>query len=104
MNCFRIPKQTYQDLNKLQRDFFWGKNLENPRGYYPKAWTTVCKLKDMGGLGFMNMELFNSSMITKIGWRLEQDKDSLWYQLMDAKYLLGRNVLNMDTNAKTGES
>ncbi|XP_026399311.1 uncharacterized protein LOC113295170 [Papaver somniferum] len=104
MNCFRIPKQICQDMNKLQRDFFWGKNLYNPTGYYPKAWTTICKPKDIGGLGFMNMELFNSAMITKIGWRLEQDKDSLWYQLMDAKYLLGRNVLNMDTKAKDGES
>ncbi|XP_026419802.1 uncharacterized protein LOC113315758 [Papaver somniferum] len=104
MNCFRIPKQTCQDLNKLQRDFFRGKNLENPRGYYPKAWTTICKPKDMGGLGFMNMELFNSFMITKIGWRLEQEKDFLWYKIMDAKYLLGRNVLNMDTKAKPGDS
>ncbi|XP_026400034.1 uncharacterized protein LOC113295920 [Papaver somniferum] len=100
----KIPKQTCQDMNKLQRDFFWGKNLENPTGYYPKAWTAICKPKELGGLGFMNMELFNSVMITKIGWRLEQDKDSLWYQLMDAKYLLGRNVLSMNTKAKDGDS
>ncbi|XP_026458491.1 uncharacterized protein LOC113359006 [Papaver somniferum] len=104
MNCFRIPKKTCQDMNKLQRDFFWGKNLENPTGYYPKAWTVICKPKELGGLGFMNMVLFNSAMITKIGWRLEQDKDSLWYQLMDAKYLLGRNVLSMNTKAKDGDS
>ncbi|XP_026384521.1 uncharacterized protein LOC113280088 [Papaver somniferum] len=104
MNCFRIPKKICQDKNKLQRDFFWGKKLENPTGYYPKAWTAICKPKDIGGLGFMNMKLFNSAMITKIGWRMEQDKDSLWYQLMDAKYVLGRNVLNMDTKAKDGDS
>ncbi|XP_026384551.1 uncharacterized protein LOC113280112 [Papaver somniferum] len=104
MNCFRIPKQTFQDMNNLQRDFFWGKNLEHHTGFYPKAWTAICKPKDLGGLGFMNMELFNSSMITKIGWRLEQDKDSLWYKLMNAKYLLGRNVLNMNTKAKDGDS
>ncbi|XP_026420299.1 uncharacterized protein LOC113316302 [Papaver somniferum] len=104
MNCFRIPKQTCQNMNKVQRDFFWGKNLENPTGYYPKAWTDICKPKDLGGLGFMNMELFNSAMITKIGWRLDQDKDSLWYKLMDAKYLFGRNVLSMNTKAKDGDS
>ncbi|XP_026398886.1 uncharacterized protein LOC113294725 [Papaver somniferum] len=104
MNCFRIPKKTCQDMNNLQIDFFWGKNLEHPTGFYPKAWTTICKPKDLGGLGFMNMELFNSAMITKIGWRLEQDKDSLWYKLIDSKYLLGRNVLNMNTKAKDGDS
>ncbi|XP_026439718.1 uncharacterized protein LOC113338531 [Papaver somniferum] len=100
MNCFKVPKKTCKDINKLQRDFFWGKNIENPTGYYPKAWTSVCKPIELGGLRFMNMELFNSSMITKIGWRLEQDKYPLWYKLMDAKYLLGRNVLNMDTKSK----
>ncbi|XP_026378414.1 uncharacterized protein LOC113272831 [Papaver somniferum] len=97
MNCFKVPKKTCKDLDKLQRDFFWGENIENPTGYYPKAWTSVCKQKELGGLGFMNLELLNSSMITKIGWRLEQDKYSMWYKLMDAKYLIGRNVLNMDT-------
>ncbi|XP_026437505.1 uncharacterized protein LOC113335702 [Papaver somniferum] len=100
----KIPKKTCQDMNKLQRDFFWGKNLENPKGYYPKAWTTICKPKELGGIGFMNMELFNSAMVTKVGCRLEQDKDSLWYQLMDAKYLLGINVLSMNTKAKDGDS
>ncbi|XP_026378732.1 uncharacterized protein LOC113273187 [Papaver somniferum] len=104
MNCFRIPKQTFQDLNKLQRYFFWGKNLENPTGYYPKAWTAIYKPKELSGLGFINMELFNRSMIIEIGWRLEQDKDSLWYQLMDSKYLMGGNILNMDTKAKYGNS
>ncbi|XP_026451554.1 uncharacterized protein LOC113351853 [Papaver somniferum] len=104
MDCFKLPKQTRKDLNKLQRDFFWGKSLKNPKGYYPKVWTAVCKPKDMGGLGFKNMELFNSAMITKIGWRLERDKDSLWYQLMDAKHLIGRNVLNMDTKSKDDDS
>ncbi|XP_026378357.1 uncharacterized protein LOC113272774 [Papaver somniferum] len=40
MNCFKVPKKTCKDINNLQRDFFWGKNIENPSGYYPKAWTT----------------------------------------------------------------
>ncbi|XP_026440547.1 uncharacterized protein LOC113339503 [Papaver somniferum] len=104
MNRFKVQKKTCKDINNLQRDFFWGKNIENPTGYYPKAWTAVCKPKEPGGLAFMNMELFNSSMIKKIGWRLEKDQDSMWYKLMDAKYLLGRNVLNMDTKAKNGDS
>ncbi|XP_026459459.1 uncharacterized protein LOC113360132 [Papaver somniferum] len=33
-----------------------------------------------------------------------EDKDSLWYKLMDAKYLLGRNVLSMNTKSKDGDS
>ncbi|XP_026419493.1 uncharacterized protein LOC113315432 [Papaver somniferum] len=104
MNCFKVPKKTCKDINNLQRDFFWSKNIENPFCYYPKAWTAVCKPKALGGLGFMNMELFNNSMITKIVWRLEQDKDSLRYKLMDARYLIGRNVLSMNTKAKDGDS
>ncbi|XP_026416522.1 uncharacterized protein LOC113311954 [Papaver somniferum] len=41
MNCFIIPKKTCQHMNKLQRDFFWGKNLENPTDYYPKAYSHI---------------------------------------------------------------
>lgn len=72
--------------------------------YYPKDWTSVCKIKDPGGMGFMNMKHFNSVVITKIGWRLEKHKDSLWYKISDAKYLLGINVLNMDTKPKLIDS
>lgn len=38
--------------------------------------------KDMGGLGFRDLWVFNKAMLTKTEWRLHDNLTSLWAQVM----------------------
>ncbi|KAH7536620.1 hypothetical protein FEM48_Zijuj03G0004000 [Ziziphus jujuba var. spinosa] len=52
-----------------------------------KAWKDLYKPKEMGALGFRRFKDLNMALITKLGWKLACEEDSLWIKLMKAKYL-----------------
>lgn len=56
MNYFKIPKKISKTLYNLQRDYWWGKdengkNTNGKKGIYLKAWESMCKSLEDGGLG-----------------------------------------------------
>lgn len=63
-----IPKSTCKDINKMQRDFWWGKE-EGKGKIYLKSWSTFQKAKDNEGLGIKEMEAVNNALKAKLGWR-----------------------------------
>ncbi|XP_026396097.1 uncharacterized protein LOC113290728 [Papaver somniferum] len=104
MSTFKIPKTTIEEMNKIQRNFFWGKEEGKSKGIYPKAWIVVCKSKEEGGLGLMNLEKFNDAIITNMGWRMLQQPDSLGTQIMQAKYFSEDDIMHISTNPKPTDS
>jgi hypothetical protein len=47
------------------------------RKYHLVNWETVCTPKDLGGLGVLNLELMNISLLCKWLWKLENE-EGLW--------------------------
>jgi hypothetical protein len=45
----------------------------------------ICRLKEIGGLGFLNTKKMNMALLLKWVWRLYQDEDS-WAKIIRAKY------------------
>lgn len=42
--------------------------------------------KDMRGMGFRDLTDFNTAMLTKTSWRLQNESDSVWSQIMKGLY------------------
>jgi hypothetical protein len=62
-------------------------------------WATVCKPKELGGLGILNTKLMNIALMLKWVWKLYQNDEGLWADLIRAKYLRGRDLFSKETSA-----
>ena len=68
LSLFRTPKIVARRLEKLQRDFLWGRgNME--RKAHLVNWEMVCAGKEKGGLGLRKLVLLNKALLGK--WVLE---------------------------------
>jgi hypothetical protein len=50
-------------------------------------WATVCRPKEVGGLGILNTKTMNIALMLRWIWRLYQNEEGLWVDLLKAKYL-----------------
>jgi hypothetical protein len=55
-------------------------------------WTTVCKPKEDGGLGVLNTRHMNTALMMKWIWKLYQNAQGLWADLIRDKYLGDRDL------------
>jgi len=62
MQCFQLPKDTNRQIDKISRDFFWKKSIEN-KGLRMIAWDKICRQKTAGGLGFRKIDVINSTFL-----------------------------------------
>ena len=55
------------------------------------AWEKVCRPRNEGGLGLINMHIWNRAAITKLCWDLANKEDKLWIRWMHTYYLKGQS-------------
>ncbi|RVW56699.1 putative ribonuclease H protein [Vitis vinifera] len=85
MSIFRMPKIVARRLEKVQRDFLWGRgNLEGK--IHLVNWEVVCTDKEKGGLDLRKLAMLNKALLGKWIWRYACDKDNLWKQVITVKY------------------
>ena len=65
MSCFKLPMGLIQDIEKLIRKFWWGQRGDQRKIHW-KDWATLCKPKNLGGMGFKDLEKFNEVMLAKV--------------------------------------
>lgn len=61
-----------------------------------KCWDSICSPKACGGLGFRRMKDYNIALFPKLAWSIATNKDTLWVQLLKAKYLRWKSFLHDD--------
>lgn len=54
----------------------------------------MCNLKHEMGLSFQRFKDINYALLAKLGWKMAVDKESLWTNIMKAKYLKGKTFLS----------
>ena len=84
MSIFRMPKIVARRLEKVQRDFLWGGNLEGK--IHLVKWEVVCTEKNKGGLGLRKIAMLNKALLSKWIWRYACEKDNIWKQVITTKY------------------
>ena len=64
LSLFVIPKRVCARLEKIQRDFLWGRGaLENKP--HLVSWKIICVAKKDGGLGIRSLAAFNKALLGK---------------------------------------
>ncbi|BFG21667.1 hypothetical protein CerSpe_079410 [Prunus speciosa] len=85
MTCFKFPASLCKEINSVIARFWWA-NQEKDSGMHWKAWHTLCMSKMNGGLGFRDLQDFNLALLGKQCWRLIQNQNALWAQVLKARY------------------
>ncbi|XP_068475151.1 uncharacterized mitochondrial protein AtMg00310-like [Phaseolus vulgaris] len=87
----RLPTGVARKLIKLQRDFLWGWGADGRKIAWA-SWNLVCKLREFGGLGIIDLRLFNLALLGKWIWRLGSVEVGLWKDIIFSKYGGWRNL------------
>lgn len=85
MSTIALPKATLDGLDRISRSFLWGSSTEKKKQHL-LAWNKICCTKQEGGLGLRSSRSMNTALLAKIGWRLLQDKSSIWARVLRHKY------------------
>ncbi|XP_010451645.1 PREDICTED: uncharacterized protein LOC104733795 [Camelina sativa] len=93
MSCFRLPKTITSKLTSVVANFWWSTNGQTG-GMHWLAWEKLCVSKQLGGLGFRNVDDFNSALLAKQLWRLIDAPDSLFARVFKSRYY--RNTHPLD--------
>jgi hypothetical protein len=79
--CFDITKEMCDQISSMIGRFWWS-NQEKDNKMHWLRWEILTKPKGEGGLGFREIRIFNLAMLAKQGWRLIQNPDSLFAQVL----------------------
>ncbi|XP_057419184.1 uncharacterized mitochondrial protein AtMg00310-like [Lotus japonicus] len=92
MSCFRLPVGVCQKMETMCAKFWWGQR-ENERKIHWNSWRNLCKPKSQGGLGFRNIEDFNTALLGKQYWRILSNPESLLARMWKARYFPRTSIL-----------
>jgi len=88
MSAILLPVSTLDTLDRYSRTFLWGSTMEKKKQHL-LSWRKICKPKAEGGIGLRSARDMNKALVAKVGWRLLQDKESLWARVVRKKYKVG---------------
>ncbi|KAK8604824.1 hypothetical protein V6N13_082293 [Hibiscus sabdariffa] len=91
MSLFCMPVEVAKTFERMMASFLWG-NKTN-RSIHWVRWKDVCRPKEHGGLGLVDIRLRNRSLLNKWIWRFGSENGSLWRKVVTAKYNLDPSSL-----------
>ncbi|KAA3486162.1 reverse transcriptase [Gossypium australe] len=77
---------------------FWWSNNKTSKGIQWSCWNALCKAKNLGGIGFKKLYLFNKALLAKQVWRIITQPRCLLARILKARYFPMTDILL----AKTG--
>jgi len=90
MSFFEIPKGVLKNLDKFRSRFFWQGSSDKHK-YRLVKWDILCRPKDQGGLGIVNLQLQNKCLLAK--WLVNLlNTDGMWQKLLTNKYLHSKSL------------
>lgn len=89
MQTTLIPDGICNAIDRRVRGFLWGSTYTS-RGCHLVRWHMVTRPKDSGGLSLRLAKGINMAFLSKLGWRILTEQDSLWAKVMMHKYMKGK--------------
>jgi hypothetical protein len=78
----------------MMNSFWWGHSGAQNKGIHWLYWDKLSVHKNEGGMGFKNLTAFNLAMLSKQGWQLMTNHNSLVSRLFKARYFPHGSFLN----------
>lgn len=85
MSVFRMPKTLLSKISSMMANYWWGDD-SNKRKIHWIAWDKLCLPKDLGGVGFRDLESFNQALLAKQGWKIINKPQSLLSRFLKSIY------------------
>ncbi|XP_022031634.1 uncharacterized protein LOC110932618 [Helianthus annuus] len=92
LSLFAAPKCIIHKLEKIRRDFVWGKSSSSHKLRWIR-WEFIMKAKKRGGMGLGAIQNFNWAMLAKWWWRFNSEPNQLWAQVIGAIHRGNGSVL-----------
>jgi hypothetical protein len=80
-----LSQWALKHIDKLRRAFIWGGEQSIGGGKCKVAWTIVCRPRDLGGLGVVDLKRAGIALITRWAWRQRVDQGRLASSLPEKK-------------------
>ncbi|XP_019251156.1 PREDICTED: uncharacterized protein LOC109230079 [Nicotiana attenuata] len=89
---FPIPSKVLKTIDAYYRSYVWsGSNTITKKA--PVAWDRVCMPKSMGGIGIINIKLWNQASQIKTCWDVVHKQDKMWIRWIHAYYIKGKPLM-----------
>ena len=90
---FQTPHHTMQQHRAANPEVLVGQQ-GNQRKIHWSKWSTLCLPKELGGMGFKELQKFNDAMMAKQVWRLLEDKNSLFHVFFKENLFPNGNIFS----------
>ena len=85
MSLVVIPHKVCLRLEKIQKDFLWGRGVSQSRSHLVNWFIFYVEKKD-GGLGIKNLSMLNKALLGKRCWKFASENEPSWKQVIVGKY------------------
>lgn len=97
MSSFLLPNKYWMELDSILRKFWWGFPQDKLQNFIPRAWSSICWPKTVGGR-FRLFHYYNKALLSKRGWQICNQRNKFWVQVLRAKYC-GPNAVSVPNNS-----
>ena len=89
-------------INKRRRAFLWSGTEKVAGGKCLLAWLGVCRPVELGGLGFMDLQLFGYTLRMRWLWFKKTDANRPWEKLSDVTERMVVELFNASMSVEIG--
>ena len=86
MCTLELPKAVIKHIDKFRKNCLWRGNQVNGHAMPKAAWKLVCKTREEGGLGIINLQLQNQALLMKNLDKFFNERDLPWVNLVWEKH------------------
>ena len=87
LSIYRLPVKIRHKIDKIRRKFLWHGGNSTRKKYHLVEWRVVCKSKNQGGLGILDLKLMNKALLAKWWIRFSDNTvQGKWKDIIRSKY------------------